>query len=229
MNIATVLRYCDLKIANSVWNERSFIMQDYLTFAHKYGIGLTAITTEHDFERVCNSCDGLILTGSATNINPVYYGGEPFENCDDVDEYALDSKLIRYFIERKKPIFGVCGGMQEINVYLGGTLKRLDNHVAHREESAFSHEINIKRDSFVYDVFKSERARVNCYHSWELDKVAPTLDIVATTDDGVIEAVESKDLKLFATQWHPEQSFRKENSIETKFFENFLKCCERNG
>ena len=226
MNIATVLRYDDLKVENSPWNKRYYILEDFLLLANKYNVGLTAITTEHSFEKIAECCDGLIITGSSTNIDPTYYGKPAFETPEPVDEYALDAKLIKYFIDHGKPIFGVCGGHQALNVFLGGTLKKLDDFIAHREEDAFSHEISIKKDSFVYDVFGSERARVNCYHSWEIDKLAPALEVVARSDDGVIEAVESKELKVFATQWHPEQSFHTGDPIENKFFENFLKCCE---
>ena len=226
MNIATVLRYCDLKAENSVWNKRYYILEDYFLMAEKYKIGLTAISSAYSFEKVADNCDGLIITGSATNIDPTYYGRPALEKPEEVDEYALDAKLIKYFIDHGKPIFGVCGGLQALNVFLGGTLKKLDNSAAHREDRAFSHEINIKKGSFVYDVFGSERARVNCYHGWEIDDLAPALEVVARTDDGVIEAVESKELKLFATQWHPELSFHTGNPIENKFFENFLKCCE---
>ncbi len=228
MNLATVLRYADLGNPSSVWNYRYYIMHDYQLMAVKYGIGLNAIMTEHDFERICHECDGLIITGSATNIDPRYYGMPPFEKPEPVDEYALDAKLMNFFIKEKKPIFGICGGIQALNVCLGGTLKKLDDPVGHKNGDANSHVINIKEGSFVHDVFGSTTATVNCYHGWELDKVAPALDVVARTEDGVIEAVENKEMKLFATQWHPEQSFHTGDPIENKFFENFIKCCEAN-
>ena len=67
---------------------------------------------------------------------------------------------------------------------------------------------------------------MNSYHNWEIGKLAPDLDAVAWTDDGVIEAVESKKLKVFATQWHPEVYMPLDDHIEHRFFENFLKLCE---
>lgn len=75
-------------------------------------------------------------------------------------------------------------------------------------------------------MFKSERATVNTYHGWEIGKLAPGLDVVAKSADGVIEAVECKEKKIFATQWHPEQSFHTGDAIENKFIENFIECCK---
>ena len=86
-------------------------------------------------------------------------------------------------------------------------------------------DINITKDSFVYDVFKSEEATINSYHCYEIDRLAPALSVVATSPDGVIEAAENKERRIFATQWHPELTLAQENSVEHKFFENFFKCC----
>ena len=141
-------------------------------------------------------------------------------------EYALDAKLMKYFYERNKPIFGICGGHQAINVFLGGTLKKVDDPVAHENGDEKRHIIDIKEGSFVHDVFGKTEAMVNCYHAWEIDDLAPDLDAVARTRDGVIEAIEWKEKNIYATQWHPEQSFHTGDPIENKFFENFLKRCE---
>ena len=224
MNIATTLRYVNLQ-RNSPWDERYYIMNDYSLMANKYGICLCAIMTPHGCEEIAERCDGLIVPGSATNIHPSYYGGVLTEDPPVVDEYALDSKLMECFLKAGKPIFGVCGGHQAINVHLGGTLKRLNDVLTHQNGDTKVHQINIKEGSFVHDVFQKTRATVNCYHGWEIDKLAPCLTSVAETDDGVIEAIECKEKHVFATQWHPEQSFHTGDPIENKFFENFIELC----
>lgn len=227
MNLATVLRYCDLE-DGSIWSQRYYIMHDYKLMADMYKIGLNAIMTEFDFEAICEKCDGLIITGSASNIDPSYYGRPPFETPQPVDEYAFDRKLMDYFIENKKPIFGVCGGLQDLNVYFGGTLKKIEDTDKHHNAEKRNHVISIKENSFVYNVFKSTSATVNSHHAWAIDNLAPGLDAVATAEDGIIEAVECKEKNLFAAQWHPEQSFQREDIIENKFFENFISCCNKN-
>ena len=222
MNFATLLRYNNLN-KNCPWDERFYILKDYITFAEKYKIGLHAIMNEYCSEEILYKCDGLIIPGSGTNIDPTYYGGEPLSHPEPVDEYALDAKMMEYFISKGKPILGICGGLQAINVFLGGTLKKVDFPEKHGNTT---HKIEIVKDSFVYDVFKSTEAVVNSYHGWEIDCLAPGLSVVAKSEDGVIEAVEWKEKKIFATQWHPEQSFHTGDAIENGFIENFIKCCE---
>ncbi len=229
MNIATVLRYVDLK--GGPWAYRYYIMHDYYIMAEKFGVGLVAIANTNDMERICEDCDGLIITGSATNVNPKYYGGEDIP--DVVDEYALDAALIKYFHEHGKPILGICGGHQALNVYFGGTLKKLDcpeTHLSDVNSPRAQHYINIEPDSFVWDAFGTNRALVNCHHGWEIGKLAENLKAVARTDDGVIEAIESREDKVFATQWHPERVFhdKEENPCDAKILENFIKLCEKN-
>ena len=221
MIFATTLRYVSMN--PGPWQDRFYIMKDYLDMARELGIGLISVLSANECERIADLCDGLIVPGSGTNIDPTYYGGEPFDPQVPVDEFALDRLLIDAFVKRGKPVFGICGGLQAINVYFGGTLKELDDAVAHRREELKTHEVNIAEGSFVYDVFGTERALVNCYHNWEIDRVGEGLTVVARTDDGVIEAIESKALHVYATQWHPEQSYHTGNSIEHKFFENFIK------
>jgi len=233
MNIATVLRYVQLS-GDNIWTQRYYIMHDYMLMANKYKFGLQAIMTEYDIDRVCKNCDGLIITGSGTNIDPKYYGMPGTIEPPVVDEYALDSKLMEYFHERKKPIFGVCGGHQAINIFFGGTIKKLDDPQSHSHKAVIgsntieepAHIVDITEGSFVHDVFGKKEYLVNSHHGWEIGRLASDLEAVAVTRDGVIEAVENREKKIFATQWHPEQSFHRGDATEHKFFENFLRLCE---
>lgn len=228
MNIATTLRYVNLG-NNGYWARRYYIMHDYELMAKKYEFGLCAIMSEYDLDNICDRCDGLIIPGSGTNINPAYYGGAYEQNPECIDEYYLDAKLMEAFLKRGKPIFGVCGGHQAINIFLGGTMKRMPDPDAHQNHDKRQHEITIKKGSFVYDVFQSEKAIVNCHHGWQLDRIPDCLESVAETTDGVCEAIESKDLHIYATQWHPEQSFHDGSPLEQQFFANFLERCKECG
>ena len=81
----------------------------------------------------------------------------------------------------------------------------------------------------MYDVFGSRRVESNSYHGWAIDRLAEGFRTVATTDDGIIEAIECKEKKIFATQWHPELANRMGYEEEMKFFENFFALCEKNS
>ena len=226
MILATTLRYMDMNADNN-WRYRMWGADHYYQLAEKYGVGMTAICSPNGIEEICERCAGLFVPGSPNNIDPKHYGFPPSDDpLQPYDEYALDAKLIKYFLEHGKPIFGICGGHQELNIYLGGTIKKIDNKENHKDKTLNGHYITVKEGSFVHDVFKETRVVVNSYHNWEIGKLAPDLDAVAWTDDGVIEAVESKKLKVFATQWHPEVYMPLADHIEHRFFENFLKLCE---
>ena len=228
MNVATILRYLDTK-ANGYWDQRYYIMNDYKLLANKYGVGMMAIMSEEAIPAAVAACDGLFVPGSGKNVDPAYYGGAPLDPPNVVDEYALDSKIIRAFYEAGKPIFGICGGQQAINVFFGGTLAKVPDLDAHYDKETATHMINVAPDSFVMDVFGKPRVLVNSHHSWRIDRLAPNFTVAATTDDGVIEAIEWKEAGVFATLWHPEQTFHRGaplDPIEHKFIENFLARCE---
>lgn len=223
MNIATLMRYTGNKECEPYFNNQYYIMHDYRIMAEKLDFSFAVILNGCDFERVCAKCDGLIIPGSGMSINPKYYGGE--DKPPKIDEYTLDSALIKYFYEHGKPIFGICGGHQELNIFFGGAIKLVDDLDNHQVLSR--HEADVEKGSFVHDVFGTDKADVNCYHAWEICNIPDCLKVVSRTPDGVAEAIEWKEKNIFATQWHPERSFHDERDsvVEQKFFENFLQRC----
>ncbi len=228
MILGILLRYNDIK-HGGIWDDVYQIPWNYCKMAEKYGVTLCGIMQPADAQRLCDACDGLIVPGSGNNIFARHYGGEPEANEGPVDEYVHDSKIIDMFVKAKKPIFGICQGIQTLNVFFGGTLKRVNVNGSHglpREDQQQIHTVTIQKDSFVYDVFGKERADVNSHHGWGIDRLGEGFTVAATTDDGVIEAVENKERRIFATQWHPELNFSMGDPIEQKFFENFIKVCQ---
>ena len=227
MTIAVLLRYMDMKKGpDYFWNERQYILHDYKIMADKYKIGMCAVMSEHDLDKICGICDGLIIPGSGANVNPKYWGG-PDVPSPGPDEYALDSQVIKKFYEAGKPMFGICGGHQSLNVFFGGSLRKVADLNNHYDKETSTHPVNIVKGSFVYDVFGTERTVINSHHGMCIEKLAPDLSCVATADDGENEAVEWKEKNVFATQWHPEQTLHgRGDPIEHKFFENFFKRCE---
>lgn len=234
MIIAILLRYTN-RGEGGHWDHIYHMQHDYELMARKFGVGLVAIVTETDAEKIVDICDGLIMPGSPNMIHPKYYGKEPTEddlrilNSSPIDEYGYDSKIIDMFVKAGKPIFGVCGGFLALNVYFGGTRETVNVNYSHGLPGASDrkmHDITVERDSFVYDVFGKERVFVNSHHRGGIGRLGEGLRAVALCDDGVIEAYENREKKIFATQWHPEQSFHVGDEIEQKFFENFIKICK---
>lgn len=127
--------------------------------------------------------DGIILTGGNSLAK---YGG----NAPERD--AMDTALIKAAIEKGVPIYGFCRGMQSILDYFGNKLVNVSGHVAVRHEL-------IQENNETYEV--------NSYHNQacvEL-KEACGLQIIAKTEDGVIEAVQHQNYPIIATMWHPER------------------------
>ena len=235
MIIAVLLRYTN-RGDGGHWDHIYHMQHDYELMARKYGVGLVAIMTEYDAERIVDICDGLILPGSPNMIHPKYYGKEPTEddlrilNSSPVDEYGFDSKIIDMFVKSGKPIFGICGGFLALNVYFGGTRETVNINGSHGLPGAKDrrmHDITVACDSFVYDVFGKERVSVNSHHRGGIGILGEGLRAVAVCDDGVIEAFENKEKHIYATQWHPEQSFHSDDTTEHKFFGNFIDLCEQ--
>lgn len=129
--------------------------------------------------------------------------------------------------EKDIPIFGICRGLQIINVAMGGTLiQDLPNDSINHSFSALNnqknhgHKVSIHKGNFLYDLFGGE-FEVNTYHHQAIDRLAGGLTVCANSPDGIIEAIAGKN--LIAVQWHPERM------VQMKIFEYFVNICKKNG
>lgn len=173
-----------------------------------------------DCRALLQRLDGLLLTGGASNIEPEFYGREseqPNSPRDRLrDETALT--LIREAIAMGIPVLGICRGLQEMNVALGGTLHQRVHRVAgkfdHREDRnapveqqyALAHRVSLQTEGMLAALAETNEVEVNSVHGQGIDQLAPGLRIEALAADGLIEAVSLPSAKSFtcAVQWHPE-------------------------
>ena len=164
--------------------------------------------------------DGLLLTGSPSNVETRRYGAHdpgaagPFD--PDRDEMAL--RLTRAMIAAGKPVFGVCRGLQELNVAFGGALRRdlggAGDDLAHHApddatlEAMFghAHEVELTPGGILAGRLGVGRLRVNSVHYQGIDRLGAGLAVEAVAPDGVVEAVSARigDSQVLAVQWHPE-------------------------
>ena len=171
-------------------------------------------------------CDAIIFTGGIDMdpIEKVAYANAPteFNLARDQFEIAILAKAL----DKKKPILGICRGLQLINVYWGGSL-HLDNGDAknkiHRRESEDKiHRIQVEKDSLFYSIVQQEFGNVNSAHHQSIDVLGLGLKAVAHSEDGVIEVIESANPDeqfLLAVQWHPERMA----DLESPFSKNILR------
>lgn len=161
--------------------------------------------------------DGLLLAGGG-DVAPSHYGETPHAKLGPVAPLRDDAELAmaRWAVAEGKPLFGVCRGIQVLNVALGGTLyqdipSQIDGALAHdrsyerKDWSFLAHEIRLAPDSRLCRWLGVERLMVNSLHHQAVRKVAPGLRAVAWSADGVIEAVEGVDERfIVGVQCHPE-------------------------
>lgn len=198
------------------WKENFYLNKNFKDIFENLDVLLFPVASTTELNTVVNICDGLIVTGRAIDINPKYYGEKAIDSTylsgyDLEDE--LDFTLIKAFNEANKPILGICAGIQSINVCFGGSLYQdIPNHSS--KEELKIHSIDIQKESFLEKCYKSNRIEVNSFHHQAINKVAPNFKVTATSDDGIIEAIEYN--KILGVQWHPEKM------EDIKFFKKFI-------
>jgi putative glutamine amidotransferase len=166
------------------------------------------------------SFDGILFTGSPSNVEPHRYRGPKSApgTLHDPERDATTLPMINGAIEAGLPVFGICRGFQEINVALGGTLTQklqdLPGNLDHREDASLpledqygpSHEIELVEGGMLHKIAGSRKIKVNSLHSQGVERLAPSLVTEAKAEDGVIEAFRIDGARTFAlaVQWHPE-------------------------
>ncbi|MCR4264924.1 gamma-glutamyl-gamma-aminobutyrate hydrolase family protein [Nitratireductor sp. ZSWI3] len=173
-----------------------------------------------DLDSLLASVDGVLLTGSKSNVHPDLYGGDASEKNGPYDTArdATTLPLIRAAIDKGVPLLAICRGIQELNVALGGTLateiQEGDGKFDHRapesdsqdQRFAIRHPVRIKPSGCFASIFGTDDIQVNSVHRQGIATVSPRLQIEAIADDGTIEAVSVAGAPAFAVgvQWHPE-------------------------
>ncbi|MCC0029281.1 MAG: gamma-glutamyl-gamma-aminobutyrate hydrolase family protein [Brucellaceae bacterium] len=190
-----------------------------------------------DIDAVLDAVDGVMVSGSKSNVHPARYGVEPSPDHEPYDEArdATSIPLISRALERGIPVFAICRGIQELNVALGGSLAteiqegegRMDHRAPDSTEQserfAIRHPVTVAPGSCLANALgETETVRVNSLHRQAIDRLGNGLVAEAVADDGTIEAVSVKDAKAFAigVQWHPEYWHREDN-VSRHLFQAF--------
>src|SRR3989344_6344038 len=173
-----------------------------------------------DFDALLSSLDGLLFTGSPSNVEPHLYNG-PASAPGTLHDPARDATtlhLIRAAVAAGVPVFGICRGFQELNVAFGGSLHQKVHETGtfmdHREpenpdlavQYAPAHAVDVQPGGVFQALDLPPQFQVNSIHSQGIDRLAPGLRAEALAPDGLIEAVSVEHSKAFAlgVQWHPE-------------------------
>jgi putative glutamine amidotransferase len=185
--------------------------------------------------------DGLLVTGSPSNVEPHHYAGEPSlpNTLHDPARDAIVLPLLRAAAKADIPVLAICRGIQELNVALGGSLHqnvhlvpgRLDHRAPQLEalEDRYAHRahgVALTPGGYFEQLAGSRELKVNSLHSQGIDRLAPGLRIEAVAPDQQIEAVCLPTARfIVGVQWHPEFRFA-ENPFSTRLFAAFGAACQ---
>lgn len=216
--------------------------QKYITAAADAADGLPLImpAIEHDIDALLAIADGILLTGSVSNVHPSHFSEEIHDETLPLDPArdALTLKLIRAAINAQVPLLAICRGFQEMNVAFGGSLyqavQKIPGNMDHREDKNINldmqygpaHVVQLVANGKLAGITQLTQMMVNSLHGQGINKLGEGLVADAYAPDGLVEAVYVKDAATFAigVQWHPEWKVL-ENPAYLAIFKAFGAAC----
>jgi putative glutamine amidotransferase len=191
-------------------------------------------------EQVVSELDGVLMTGGV-DIDPARYGEERHELVTAVepDRDAFEFALLAAARAARLPLFGICRGLQVMNVALGGSLIQdiaaqmagILPHTVPAPPFALAHEVWVSPASRLWNLMQEkmvdgETISVNSRHHQAIKRLAPGFEVTATAPDGVIEAIECPNATFcLGVQWHPENFWR--TGEFRPLFEGFIEACRK--
>jgi putative glutamine amidotransferase len=180
---------------------------------------IPALAEELGLDELVTRLDGLLFTGSPSNVEPRHYAGPPSDpgTLLDPERDATTLPLIRKAVAAGLPVMGICRGFQEMNVAFGGSLHQklheIPGHMDHRDDESQplevqygpAHEVRLEPGGLFNRLAGSDRLTVNSLHHQGIDRLGGGLAVEARAPDGVIEAFRLAGAGFaVAVQWHPE-------------------------
>lgn len=201
---------------------------------------IPALGDSIDADDILSRVDGLLLTGSPSNVEPHHYNGDPSRpgTLHDSHRDATTLRLIKRALENGVPMFAICRGYQELNVALGGSLHQhvheQEGYHLHKEnpddpldvQYGPSHEVHLVEGGLLRKLAGRDTVVVNSLHSQGVARLADGVTVEAVADDGLVEGfyVDGATSFALALQWHPEWKVT-ENEFSMKIFKSFGDAC----
>ncbi|PWL41565.1 MAG: hypothetical protein DBY42_05655 [Bacillota bacterium] len=179
---------------------------------------------EEEIAPTLDRLDGLLLTGG-DDVSPACYGEEPHPRTEATtlrrDRFEL--LALEEAFGRSMPVFGICRGLQILNVYLGGSLFQdiPETFGAHHEDGVF-HPVLVEKGSDLYGL-SGPQYRSNSFHHQALNRLGRGITPIAYSHEGIVEAISHERENVFGVQWHPERS---DDTVSHGLFRRFVTFAE---
>jgi len=221
--------------------ERFYLARSYSEAVEAAGgvpVHLSLIPKAEYVGAILNKLDGVLLPGSASDVDPLRYGREPHRRLGAVHPLRdeTDALVLREVERRAMPLLAICFGLQIWNVYRGGTLiqdieSELPDAIRHEQgapRGRRSHRVRLLADSSLAELAGGESALVNSHHHQAIESVGEGLRATAWTADGLIEALEDQrtDRWALGVQWHPEIEWEQDTFSEN-LFKSFIEAAQQ--
>jgi len=200
---------------------------------------IPCLQDDQDIEQWISRLDGVFLTGAYSMVDPKHYGEAKIDKPYDYDAQRddLSFQMIRSIVDSDLPVLGVCRGLQDINVALGGSLHQAVQEVEglndHREDKSAplevqygeAHTVALTENGLLHSITDKTTLTINSLHSQGINQLAPGLSVEAKAEDGLVEAIRIDQMTFgLAVQWHPEWKVT-ENPTQSLIFEAFGRAC----
>lgn len=193
--------------------------------------------SKNDLTSLLCNLNGLLFPGG-DDMDPKYFHEAPHPSLlltdPEITKFHMD--VCHLAISKNMPILGICAGHQLINVACGGSIyqdipSQYENSIKHKknlnEKEDAIHYIKIEKNTRLYNIFQTNKIKVNSTHHQALKNIAEGFIVTARSDDGIVEAIESTNHTfVISVQWHPEDLY-KENTLFLNLFKKFIH--EANG
>ncbi len=220
---------------------RFYLGRDYSEAIEALGaipFHISLIASEEYIAEALKNLDGVLLPGSDTDVDPIYFGEEPHPKLKNIvpEKEETDFLVLAEAEKLKTPLLGICFGMQALNIARGGSLfqdieSQIPGAVKHEQGKPLersSHTIEIENESLLANLAGNKTiVRVNSHHHQSVKAIGKNLRATARTKDGVIECIEDTraDRFVLGVQWHPELSWRTDD-LSRNIFETFITNCK---
>jgi putative glutamine amidotransferase len=208
-----------------------FLMDDYIRAVEKRGalpLLLPVSSRKKCVEEMVELIDGLLLIGSQSDVDPSSFGREPHQRLGRINpaRTRFEIELVKAAIKKEKSVLGICGGMQAINVALGGSLiqdipsqvKGAIQHSQRGDPAPPFHTVKVEKGTMLNSIIGKERIRVNSTHHQAVERLARGLIRNAWAEDGITEGIEKPDHRFcLGVQWHPERVADKDANASNIF------------